>query len=142
MSKAKAGDTVKVHYNGTTEDGTLFATTSGKEPLAFTLGKGEIIPGFERAVEGMSVGEKQSVSLNPDEAFGAYREESVLEVPRSKLPEDIDPHVGMALESKAPDGSVTQMHVTKVSDKSVTLDGNHPLAGRKVNFEIELVSIG
>ena len=142
MSKIKTGDKVKVHYNGTLEDGSVFDTTSGKEPFEFTLGSGEVISGFERVVEGMSAGDKQSVSLNPAEAFGEYHEDLVLEVPRTQLPEDIDPKIGMALQAKSPDGTVTRMNVTKVSDDSVTLDSNHPLAGKKVNFEIELVSIG
>lgn len=142
MTKPKTGDTVKVHYNGTLEDGTVFDTTSGKDPFEFTLGNAEVISGFEQAVEGMSVGDKQSVTLNATEAFGEYHEDLVLEVPRSQLPEDINPHVGMALQAKDPDGNVTRMNVTKLSDDSVTLDSNHLLAGRKVNFEIELVSIG
>lgn len=142
MSKTKAGDTVKVHYEGTLEDGTVFDTTAGKEPFEFTLGSGEVIPGFDQAVEGMSVGEKQSVSLEPAEAFGEYHSELILEVPRSQLPKDIDPHVGMALQAKDPEGNVTRMNVTKVSDESITLDSNHPIAGKNVSFAIELVSIG
>jgi peptidylprolyl isomerase len=142
MSKIKTGDKVTVHYSGTLEDGTVFDTTSGKAPFEFTMGDGEVISGFERVVEGMSAGDKQSVSLNPVDAFGEYHEDLVLEVPRTQLPEDIDPKIGMALQAKSPDGTVTRMNVTKVSDDSVTLDSNHPLAGKKVNFEIELVSIG
>jgi peptidylprolyl isomerase len=142
MSKTKAGDKVKVHYNGTLEDGTVFDTTSGREPFEFTLGNGEVISGFDQAVEGMAVGEKQQVSLKPDEAFGEYHEDLVLEVSRSQLPEDIDPHVGMALQAKDPEGNVTRMNIIKVSDEIVTLDSNHPMAGKKVNFEIKLVSIG
>jgi len=142
MSKAKAGDTVKVHYNGTLEDGSTFDTTAGKEPFEMTLGKREVIPGFEQAVEGMSVGEKQEVTLKPAEAYGDYQNEAVIDIPRSRLPEEIDPEVDMVLQAKDPEGQVTHMTITKVTDDNVTLDGNHPLAGKKLKFEIELVSIG
>ena len=142
MSKTKAGDTVKVHYQGTLEDGTVFDTTTDKEPFEFTIGKGEVISGFDKAVEGMSVGEKQSIALKPAEAFGEYHKELILEVPRSQLPAEIDPQVGMALQAKDPEGNVTRMNVIKVSDESITLDSNHPMAGKNVNFDIELIAIG
>jgi peptidylprolyl isomerase len=141
MKETKRGDTVKVHYNGTLEDGTVFDSTSGKEPIEFTLGEGEVIPGFEQAVEGMSEGGKRSIALSPEEAFGPYNDELVMEVPRSQLPDHIEPQVGMALQARAQDGSVTRVEVTNVGEDTVTLDGNHPLAGKPVSFDIELVAI-
>ena len=141
MSQAKAGDSVKIHYTGTLDDGTQFDSSDGREPLAFELGSGQVIPGFEKAVEGMSVGDNKSVNISPEDAYGPHNEQMVQEVPRSALPDDLTPEVGMGLQAQGPDGQVANLVVTSVQDDSITVDGNHPLAGKALNFAIELVSI-
>ena len=142
MSQAKSGDTVKIHYTGTLDDGTQFDTSSGRDPLEFQLGGGQVIPGFDTAVTGMSVGENKSVRIEPDEAYGPRHEQLVQQVPRSALPDDLEPQVGMGLQSQSPDGQVMMLTVTAVEDEDITVDANHPLAGQALNFDIELVSIG
>lgn len=141
MSQAKAGDSVKIHYTGTLDDGTQFDSSAGREPLAFELGSGQVIPGFEKAVEGMAVGDNKSVNIPPEDAYGPHNEQMVQEVPRSALPDDLTPEVGMGLQAQGPDGQVANLVVTSVQDDSITVDGNHPLAGKALNFAIELVSI-
>ena len=141
MSQAKSGDTVKIHYTGTLDDGTQFDSSSGREPLEFTLGSGQVIPGFEQAVEGMAVGDSKSVNIPPEEAYGPRHEQMIQEVPKTALPEDLDPVEGMALQAQGGDGKVINLTVTAVQDESITVDGNHPLAGKALNFDIELVDI-
>jgi peptidylprolyl isomerase len=141
MSQAKNGDTVKTHYTGKLDDGTEFDSSAGGEPLEFMLGKGHVIPGFESAVEGMEVGDSKSVRIEADDAYGPRHDQLIQEVPRSALPEDLKPEAGMTLQSKTPDGNVTMMKVTEVTDESITVDANHPLAGEALNFDIELVAI-
>lgn len=141
MSQAKSGDTVKIHYTGTLDDGSEFDSSAGREPLEFEVGGGQVIPGFDNAVEGMAVGDNKSVRIEPDDAYGQRHDQLVQEVPRSALPDDLSPEVGMALQSQSPDGRVMQLTVTAVSDDSVTLDANHPLAGQALSFDIELVEI-
>lgn len=141
MSQAKSGDTVKIHYTGTLDDGTQFDSSQGREPLEFEVGSGQVIPGFDKAVEGMAVGDSKSVRIEADEAYGPRHEQLVQEVDRSLLPDHLDPEAGMALQSSSPDGQVTQFVVTDVSDASITVDANHPLAGQALSFDIELVAI-
>ena len=141
MSQAKSGDTVKIHYTGTLDDGTQFDSSSGREPLQFTLGSGQVIPGFEQAVEGMAVGDSKSVNIPPEEAYGPRHEQMIQEVPKTALPEELDPVEGMALQAQGGDGKVINLTVTAVQDESITVDGNHPLAGKALNFDIELVDI-
>ena len=141
MSQAKAGDTVKIHYTGTLSDGTQFDSSAGRDPLEFALGSGQVIPGFDKAVDGMSVGESKSVTIAPEDAYGQKHEQLVPDVPKSALPDDMEPQVGMQLQSESPDGQVIQLVVTAVGDDTITVDGNHPLAGHELNFEIELVAI-
>ena len=141
MSQAKNGDTVKTHYTGKLDDGTEFDSSAGGEPLEFMLGEGQVIPGFENAVEGMEVGDSKSVRIEADDAYGPRHDQLIQEVPRSALPEDLKPEAGMTLQSKTPDGNVTMMKVTEVTDESITVDANHPLAGEALNFDIELVAI-
>ena len=142
MSAAKSGDTVSIHYTGTLDDGTEFDSSAGREPLEFTLGSGQVIAGFDAAVTGMTVGDKKSVRMEADEAYGERREELVQEVPRSALPDEIKPEEGMALQSQSPEGHIMNLIVTGVSDDSITVDANHPLAGQALSFDIELVKIG
>jgi len=141
MTQAKTGDTVKIHYTGTLDDGTQFDSSEGRDPLQFTLGSGQVIPGFDRAVEGMTVGDSKTVNIEAAEAYGPRREQMVQEVPRSALPEDLEPREGMALQAHGQDGRVVNLTVTEVGDESITVDGNHPLAGKDLNFDITLVEI-
>lgn len=141
MSQAKSGDTVKIHYTGTLDDGTQFDSSKGREPLEFEVGSGQVIPGFEKAVEGMAVGDQKSVNIPPEEAYGPRHDQMVQEMPKSALPDDIDPEEGMALRAQQPDGKVINLTVTEVGDDTITVDANHPLAGQALNFDIELVEI-
>lgn len=141
MSKAKQGDTVKVHYKGTLEDGTVFDTTAGREPLKFTIGGGEILPGFEQAVVGMASGEKRRTEIAAKDAYGERETDRVIEVGRDKFPDEISPEVGQRLQMVREGGQALPVTVVEVGEESVTLDANHPLAGKDVTFEIELVEI-
>lgn len=141
MSHAKTGDSVRIHYTGKLEDGTQFDTSSGRDPLEFKLGEGGIIPGFEKAVDGMAVGESKSVQIEPQDAYGPRHEQLIQSVPKSALPEEMEPAVGMQLQSEAPDGQTMLLVVTDVADETITVDANHPLAGRTLDFDIELVEI-
>ena len=141
MNQAAAGDTVRIHYTGTLTDGTQFDSSSGRDPLEFELGSGQVIPGFDSAVDGMNVGDNKTVAIAPEEAYGVRHEQLVQEVPKSALPEELSPEVGMQLQSQSPDGQVMLLLVTEVTDDALTVDGNHPLAGQTLNFDIELVEI-
>jgi len=142
MAEAKNGDTVKVHYKGTLEDGTIFDSSHERGPLEFTLGENKVIEAFERAVVGMGEGDNKNVTIPPEEAYGDYQDNLVIELERDKVPPDISPEVGMMLQLTSDDGRATNVLVTDVSDQSITLDANHPLAGKTLNFEINLVEIG
>ena len=141
MSQAKSGDTVKIHYTGTLDDGTQFDSSAGREPLEFKLGSGQVIPGFDKAVNGMAVGESKEVNIAPEDAYGPRHEQMIQEVPRSALPPDLTPEVGVGLQARGQDGQAIDLTVTAVNEESITVDGNHPLAGKALNFAIELVSI-
>jgi peptidylprolyl isomerase len=141
MAQAKPGDTVKVHYTGKLEDGTVFDTSTDSDPLQFTIGDGQIIPGFEQAVVGMNSGESKTIKVPVDEAYGPHREEMVLVVDRNQLPADLIPEVGQQLQNRQPDGQTIVVTVTDVSESSVTVDANHPLAGKDLTFDIQLVEI-
>ncbi len=141
MAVAKAGDTVKVHYTGLLSDGTVFDSSVDREPLVFTLGQDMVIPGFENAIIGMAEGESKSIKIPADEAYGQYREDLVIEVEKNRFPEHITPELGMVLEVHSDDGSTTNVTITQVSETTVTLDGNHPLAGHDLTFEIQLLEI-
>ncbi|RMG45639.1 MAG: peptidylprolyl isomerase [Acidobacteria bacterium] len=142
LQRAEKGNTVWVHYTGRLKDGTIFdSSRTGQEPLQFVIGTGTVIPGFERAVIGMRVGEKKTVQIPPEQAYGEYVEEFVKIVPRSQLNVDFDLQEGMSLELHTESGRVIPITVTEVTDTTVTLDANHPLAGQTLFFEIELVAI-
>ena len=143
MSKVKDGDTVKVHYTGTLiEDGTVFDSSEDREPLEFTLGEGQLIPGFEQAVIGMEVGDDTTVEIASEDAYGERREDLELEVSKSDLPDNIDPQVGMQLQMQQQEnGQAIPVQITAVEDEFVKLDANHPLAGKDLTFDIELVEI-
>ena len=141
MGKAKQGDKVKVHYKGFLEDGTVFDSSLDHDPLEFTIGNGEIIPGFEKAVIGMDVGERKTVDIPPEDAYGEYNEMARLEVPRANLPDHINPEIGMMLQLTTPQNTQVLVRVTDMDDENVVLDANHPLAGKNLKFEIELVDV-
>lgn len=141
MSQAKSGDIVTIHYTGTLDDGTEFDSSAGGDPLQFTLGSDQVIPGFSKAVEGMAVGDSKTVNIPPEQAYGPRHEQMVQEVPRTVLPEELEPKEGMALQARNPEGGTVNLIVTAVSDDTITVDGNHPLAGKVLNFDIELVNI-
>ena len=140
MSQATEGNRVQVHYTGTLDDGTQFDSSAGREPLEVTLGNGEVIPGFEQALIGMAVGETKSINIPADQAYGDHQPELVQQVERSNIPDDIELSVGMQLQAQGPDRTYLLV-VTDFDDENVTLDGNHPLAGKALNFELELVEI-
>jgi peptidylprolyl isomerase len=141
VKQADYGDTVQVNYTGKLADGTVFDSSVERGPLEFTLGAGQTIPGFEKAVLGMKVGEKKTVTIPADEAYGPRRDELVAEVPREKLPSDMTPEVGQQLLMRQPDDGEIVVTITEVTDDTVTIDANHPLAGKDLTFEIELVKI-
>lgn len=140
MTTARPGATVKVHYTGTLDDGTVFDSSAGREPIEFTIGQQTVIAGFENAVIGMSAGDKKKVSIAPDDAYGAHQADKVAVVNRSQLPPDVEPAAGMVLQGDTPEGRVT-FTIAAVGADSVTLDGNHPLAGHRLNFELEVVEV-
>ena len=141
MAEAKSGDTVKVAYTGKLEDGTVFDSTENRGPLEFTIGQDRLIKGFEAAVTGMSPGDSKTVELPPEEAYGPRRDEMVLAIDRAQMPEDADPQVGQQLQLTRQDGQPVPATVTEVSESNVTVDANHPLAGRQLTFEIELLEL-
>jgi peptidylprolyl isomerase len=142
MAQAQHGDTVKIHYTGTLEDGTVFDSSEGHDPLEFTLGSGQVIVGFEEAVTGMGSGEKKQVTIPADKAYGQRNEEMVIQAPRDQVPPDISPEVGQQLQMAGPGGETVIVRVVEITDEHVTLDANPPLAGKDLTFDIELVAIG
>ena len=141
MAQAKAGDRVKINFIGKLEDGSVFANTADSEPLEFKLGENKIIPGIENAVEGMNVGESRTVNVNSEQAYGQHRDELVEEVSRDMFPKNVEPKVGQRFEVPQQVGQPMVVRVIDVSEQAVTLDGNHPLAGRDLTFELELLEI-
>ncbi len=141
MAGAKIGDTVRVHYTGRLEDGTVFDSSLGSEPLQFTIGDGRLIEGFEESVIGMNVGESKTVNIPPEKAYGPYHDELVAIIGRDRFPEDLDLEVGQQLQLRQEDGHVILVTVVDITEQNVTLDANHPLAGRNLIFDIQLVDI-
>lgn len=141
MSQVKNGDVIQVHYTGKLTNGEVFDSSIGREPLGFTVGAGQMIPGFDKGVLDMELNEKKTITIAPDEAYGEVREELIQEYPKNQLPAEIIPEVGMRLNATTPDGGMIQLVISEVKVESVVLDGNHPLAGKELVFEIEVVSI-
>jgi peptidylprolyl isomerase len=141
MTQAKQGDTINVHYTGKLPDGTIFDTSRSRHPLQFTIGKGQVIAGFEQAVIGMKTGESRTTTIPVDLAYGPRRDEMVVTVDRSQLPAGLDPLVGQRLELTQTDDQTILVTVTAVTDANMTLDANHPLAGKELIFDIELLTI-
>ena len=138
---AGEGNTVHVQYTGKLKDGSIFDTSVGKDPLEFTLGAGQMIPGFEKAVLGMKVGETRTVTILSADAYGPHNDELISEVSRSDMPEGMTPRVGQKLQAMAGDGRISTVTITAVTETTVTIDANHPLAGKDLIFEIKLLSI-
>lgn len=141
MAQAKNNDTVKVHYTGRLADGTVFDSSIDREPLEFTIGQNMVIPGFEEGVIGMNVGDTKTVSIGYQNAYGPYLQDLVGSVRRAKIPPDIQLQVGTVLQMQSPDGGVTIVVVKDLDEETVTLDANHPLAGKDLTFEINLLEI-
>ncbi|MHC4791313.1 MAG: FKBP-type peptidyl-prolyl cis-trans isomerase [Planctomycetota bacterium] len=141
MAEAKQGDTVKVHYTGKLNDGTVFGSSVDREPLQLTIGNGQVIPDVEQAVVGMNPGESKTVKVLPEQAYGLYQEEMVVEVDRNQLPSDLELEVGKQLQVRQQDGQKAVVTVVDVSESSVKLDANHPLAGEELTFDLQLVEI-
>jgi len=135
------GQKVRIHYTGTLDDGSQFDSSAGRDPLEFEMGAGMVIPGFEKGVEGMDVGEKKTIHIPAAEAYGERREDMVMQFERSQLPEGLEPEVGMGLQMQGPQGQPVPVSVTAVDEENITIDANHQLAGQNLNFELELVEI-
>lgn len=133
------GKVVDVHYTGKLNDGSVFDSSEGREPLRFEIGSGQIIPGFESAIIGKNVGDKVTVTINPSEAYGEPREELFVKIPNDKLPGKVE--VGQVLEATSEDGRSSQVLVHEVNEDHVIINGNHPLAGKELVFDIEVVSV-
>lgn len=142
MQAVQFGDSVKVHYTGTLSDGQMFDTSDGSEPLAFTVGAGHVIPGFDRALLGMQINETKNIVIPPGEAYGEREEGLVQQLRRDQFRlGDFEPEIGMAIEMRTPDGQGIPMVITELTDATVTLDANHPLAGETLHFALTLVEI-
>ena len=141
MAETKHGDTVIVHYTASLDDGTVFDSSWDAGPVKFTIGEGTVMKGFESAVIGMSVGETRKVTISSNDAHGAYNEELIITMSRSVFPQHIEPVEGLILELNQQGGGTVQAIIIEVTEESVTLDANHPLAGKDLTFEIDLLEI-
>jgi peptidylprolyl isomerase len=142
MTQVKSGDTVSIHYTGTLTDGTTFDSSDGRDPLEFTVGSGQIIPGLDKAIPGMEVGDKKTVEIPCAEAYGEINPANRQAIPREQIPADIPLEIGLTLQMQSPDGqNAIPVTVVEVTDEEVTLDANHMLAGKDLTFAIELVEI-
>lgn len=141
MAEARSGDTVRVHYTGRLADGSVFDSSEGRDPIQFTLGQGQVVPGFERAVTGMQPGEERTVTIPAEDAYGPRRDDLVFSVGRDQFPVNVEPEVGQQLQVQQQGGQTGIVRVAEVSDEAVALDANHPLAGQDLIFDLELVEV-
>jgi len=141
VAQAKKGDQVSVHYTGRLDDGTVFDSSDQGEPLVFVLGTSQVIPGFENAIVGMNIGDSKTIRIAAGDAYGSRHDELVMNVDRGQIPPELEIEVGQRLQMEKPDGETLRVTVTSVNEDMVTLDGNHPLAGEDLTFDITLVSI-
>ena len=139
--KAENGNTVKVHYTGTLEDGTVFDSSEGREPLQFTVGSGEVIPGFDTAVMGLEAGESRTTTIPANQAYGPHMPGQIIEVPRDGMPLDFKPSIGDVVQLKDPQGQPLQATVEEINENIIKFDANHPLAGKDLTFEIKVMAI-
>jgi FKBP-type peptidyl-prolyl cis-trans isomerase 2 len=142
MSQAKNGDTVKVHFTGRLENGEVFSKSEVEAPIEVTLGNEELLPGFERGIVGMGIGEKKTITVPPEEAYGPVKEDLMVEIDKSNLPEHLTPTIGERLRIQQSDGDDIHVIISDMTETTVTLDANHPLAGATLFFDLELVEIG
>ena len=141
MAAAKDGDKVKVHYKGMLDDGSVFDTSEGRDPLEFTIGGGDMIPGFEDGVKGMEKGGKKTIKIPCGEAYGPIHPEAIADIKRTDFPADFKPEAGQQLQFANDEGQLLLATIISINDDKVTIDANHPLAGKDLTFDIELVSI-
>jgi len=141
MAQAKSGDTVRIHYSGFLMDGTIFDSSLEGEPFEFTLGDGSVIPGFDAGLLGMTEGDEKTLAIPPESAYGARDEGLVAEIERTQIPPEIDPQVGAILQITSQEGDASNVIITEVTDNAITLDGNHPLAGQELIFEVKLLEV-
>jgi len=137
----KSGDTIKIHYHGKLTDGTTFDSSEGRSPLKFTVGSGAVIRGFDEGVKGMSTGDKKTITIPFAEAYGPEDPNMIIEFPKDRLPSDLTPEVGMQLTMNNADGQQFHVVITGVTDQNIVLNANHPLAGKDLVFDLELVEI-
>ncbi len=142
MTEVKSGDKVRIHYTGTLNDGSVFDSSQGRDPLEFVVGSGQVIPGFDKAVTGMATGEQKTVTIPADEAYGQPDPRAIQAIPRENIPAEIPLEVGLQLQAQSPQGHPIPVTVVEISETEVTLDANHRLAGKDLTFALELVSIG
>jgi peptidylprolyl isomerase len=141
MAKAQAGSTVLVHYTGTFDDGTVFDSSAERDPLEVTIGTGMVIPGFDRALVDMEPGQKKTVNIPVDDAYGPRIDDLVAEIGRDRIPSDIPLEIGQQLQLSLADGGEAIVLIVDLTDTTVTLDANHPMAGLDLNFELEMIEI-
>ena len=141
MVRAKDGDTIKFHYSGTFEDGSEFDSSRGEDPFEVTLGGGQLIPGLEKGLLGMAVGDRETVTIAPEEGYGSFREELILKINRDEFPKNVTPKVGQQLRLQKPGNPPFTVLIAEVNDDSIILDANHPLAGKTLIFDVELMEI-
>ncbi|GAA0780697.1 peptidylprolyl isomerase [Roseibium denhamense] len=141
MTEAKPGDTVRLHYKGTLEDGSVFDSSEGRDPLEFTIGSGQIIKGLDQAIPGMKVGDEKTVKIAAEDAYGQHNPAAEQSVPRTQIPDSIPLAVGLQLQAQTDNGQMMSVTVTSFTDEEVVLDANHPLAGKDLTFDIQLTGI-
>lgn len=141
MAQAQPGNTVKVHYTGKLDDGKVFDTSANRNPIEFTIGEGRVIPGFENGVVGMNIGEAKTITIPAEQAYGPHRDDMVIAVEKTHLPPDLEAEVGDQLQMRQADGQPVVVTVADIDDESITLDANHPLAGKDLTFDVELVEV-
>jgi len=141
MTAVAEGTKVKVHYTGTFDDGEVFDSSRQADPLAFEVGAGEVIPGFEQAVVGMQVGDNKKIRLEEDEAYGPYNEEMIIDADPSQFDEGLDPQVGQQFQTQTQDGTPLLLTVIDKDEEKIKLDANHPMAGKALNFDLEIVEV-
>lgn len=141
MTQAKSGDTVRIHYTGTLTSGEVFDSSDGRDPLEFVVGSGQIIPGLDKAIPGMVVGDKQTVEIPCAEAYGPIDPSARQPVPRDQFPDDLPAEIGAQLQMQTPQGQVIPVTIVDTSETEITLDANHPLAGKDLTFAIEMIDI-
>jgi peptidylprolyl isomerase len=141
MAQVKEGDTITLHYTGSLDDGTIFDSSEGRQPLSFKVGTGQVIPGFDEGVRGMQIGESRKINIPAHQAYGEYYEELVKVVPRDAFPPHVTPAIGLGFEFELPSGESMPVRIIDVEGDDVTLDANHLLAGEALNFDVHLLSI-